>query len=183
MPDNRMLNIVDENGDIVGEETRENIHERGLLHQEIHVWFYTPQGEIIFQHRAKDKDTYPDLLDATVGGHVEIGSDYIDAALQEIFEETGVVIQKSDLFLIKTDRIDSFDERTKRRNNVLRTIFAYRYTGEISELKIEEGKAIGFEAWPISALFGLADANKKRFIPTIFKRENIETFKKIKELL
>lgn len=60
---------------------RENIHNQGLLHREIHVWFYTPKGEIIFQHRAKDKDTYPDLLDATVGGHVEINSDYENTAL------------------------------------------------------------------------------------------------------
>lgn len=183
MSDNRRLNIVDEDGNVIGVETRENIHANGLLHREIHVWFYTPKGEIIFQHRAKDKDTYPDLLDATVGGHVEIGSDYINTALQEVFEETGVVLQESDLFLIKTDRIDSFDEQTKKRNNVLRAIFTYRYAGEISELKTEEGKAIGFEAWPISALFELADADKKRFIPTVFEDQNLESFRKIQEMI
>ena len=59
------------------------MHKKGLLHPEIHVWFYTPDKEIIFQHRAKNKDTYPDLLDATVGGHVDIG-EYVDkAALRE----------------------------------------------------------------------------------------------------
>ncbi|MCL4437679.1 NUDIX domain-containing protein [Patescibacteria group bacterium] len=84
MADNRKLNIVDESGNIIGEETRCNIHKNGLLHKEIHVWFYTPKGEIIFQHRAKNKDVYPDLLDATVGGHVEIGDDYEHAALKEI---------------------------------------------------------------------------------------------------
>jgi len=68
MSQERRLNIVDEEGNIVGEETRENIHKNGLLHREIHVWLYTPNREIIFQHRAKDKDTYPDLLDASVGG-------------------------------------------------------------------------------------------------------------------
>lgn len=41
MVDNRKLNIVDEDGNIIGEETRENIHKQGLLHREIHVWFYT----------------------------------------------------------------------------------------------------------------------------------------------
>ena len=71
MADSRKLNIVDENDQIIGEDTRENIHRKGLLHREIHVWFYTPKSEIVFQHRAKNKDTFPDLLDATVGGHVE----------------------------------------------------------------------------------------------------------------
>lgn len=64
----QMLEIIDENDNVIGLETREKIHKEGLLHREIHVWFFTPRGEIIFQHRVKDKDIYPDLLDATVGG-------------------------------------------------------------------------------------------------------------------
>lgn len=43
-----MLNIIDENGKIIGKDTRENIHQKGLLHREINVYFYTPNGEIIF---------------------------------------------------------------------------------------------------------------------------------------
>ena len=70
------LNIVDDNDNIIGQKTREEIHQQGLLHQEIHVYFITPNKEIIFQHRAEDKDTYPDLLSATVGGHVDIGDTY-----------------------------------------------------------------------------------------------------------
>ncbi len=183
MSDNRILNIVDDNGGVVGEETREDIHKRGLLHREIHVWFYTPQGEIIFQHRAKDKDTYPDLLDATVGGHVEIGSEYIDAALQEMDEETGLLATEEDIVFLKIDRIDSLDERTSRRNNVLRAIFAYCYRGRVEDLRIEEGKAVGFEVWPIERLLDILEEDKKYFIPTVFECENMETFKKIKELL
>ena len=57
------LNIIDENGKIIGEDTRKNIHKNGLLHREINVYFYTPQGEIIFQHRSKNKETFPDLLE------------------------------------------------------------------------------------------------------------------------
>ena len=69
-----LLEIINEHDEVIGLETRGKIHQDGLLHREIHVWFITPNGEIIFQHRAKDKDTYPDKLDATVGGHVEPGT-------------------------------------------------------------------------------------------------------------
>src|SRR3989338_9102184 len=113
------LNVVNEQGEIVGEATREEIHEKGLLHAEIHVWFYTPKGELIFQHRAKDKDTYPDLLDATVGGHVEQGADYESTALKEVEEETGIYAQKQDLKLIQITRSKSFDAVTNRINNVV----------------------------------------------------------------
>ena len=78
-----MLEVVDENDNIVGLETRVNVHKDGLLHREIHIFFITPNGEIIFQHRAKDKDTYPDKLDATVGGHVDPGMSYEETAIKE----------------------------------------------------------------------------------------------------
>ena len=183
MSDNRMLNIVDEDGNILGEETREDIHANGLMHREIHVWFYTPDGEVIFQHRAKDKDTYPDLLDATVGGHVEIGSDYVNTAIQEITEETGIRIERSGLVQMKIDRVDSFDEQTKKRNNSLRAIFAYCYKGRLEDLEVEEGKAIGFESWPIEKLLNMPQEEKRRFIPTVFEEKNLETFIKIRESL
>jgi isopentenyldiphosphate isomerase len=183
MTDNRKLNIVDEGGNIIGEETRENIHSQGLLHQEIHVWFYTSKSEIIFQHREENKDTFPDLLDATVGGHVEIGSDYEDTALQEIEEETGVKIERYSLTFIKTIQNKAFDSATNKINNVLRAIYAYRYEGKVGDLRIEKGKAIGFESWLFEKIFNISNEDKKRFIPTIFEEQNLEIFRKIKELI
>lgn len=84
------LNIVDEDDNIIGQETRSEVHRLGLLHHEVHVYFITSNKEIIFQHRAKDKDFYPDLLDATVGGHVDLGDDYKETAIREVEEETGL---------------------------------------------------------------------------------------------
>ena len=87
-----MLEVIEENDNVVGLETRVKIHQDGLLHREIHIWFLTPKAEIIFQHRAKDKDTYPDKLDATVGGHVEPKMSYEETAVKECKEETGIDI-------------------------------------------------------------------------------------------
>lgn len=182
MVDNRRLNIVDENGKIIGEETRENIHNHGLLHREIHVWFYTPKGEIIFQHREKDKDTYPDLLDATVGGHVEMGSDYENTALQELEEETGIKAEKNNLVFIQMARSRAFDPATNKTNNVIRAIYAYRYSGTTEDLKVEKGKAIGFESWPLERLFNISDEDRKRFIPAILEEGVLNIFRKIQEL-
>lgn len=183
MTDNRKLNIVDEDGKIIGVETRENIHNHGLLHREIHVWFYMPKSEIIFQHRAKDKDTYPDLLDATVGGHVEINSDYENTALQELQEETGIKAEKNNLIFIQMARSKTFDAVTNKTNNVIRAIYAYRYEGKAENLKIEKGKAIGFESWSLENIFNISDEDKKRFISSIFEEQNLEIFAKIKELI
>jgi len=182
MADNRKLNIVDESGKIIGEETRENIHSQGLLHREIHVWFYTPKGEIIFQHREKDKDTYPDLLDATVGGHVEIGSDYENTALQELTEETGIKTEKNNLAFIQMVRSKTFDTATNKTNNVIRATYAYCYEGKVEDLKVEKGKAIGFESWPLEKIFNISDEDRKRFIPAILEEEVLNIFRKIQKL-
>jgi len=179
----RTLSIVDEEGNIIGEDTRENIHKKGLLHKEVHVWFYTPKGGIIFQLRGKDKDTFPNLLDATVGGHVELGDDYVDTALKETLEETGVRAIKNDLYLVAKIRKIAKDPATDMVNNVLRMVYAYEYSGNIEDLGIEEGSQ-GFEEWLIKKLLvGLSETEKKRFIPSILENEYLEIYRKIGRLL
>jgi len=177
-----MLNIVNESDEIIGEETRENIHQNGLLHREIHVYFITPQKEIIFQHRAKDKDTYPDLLDAAVGGHVEIGDSYEQTAIKETEEETGVKIKPSDLIYVNKIRKYSEDKATNKINNVFGTRYFYLYKGEIKDLKVEAGKSLGFEVWPLDKLLNLNEEEKARFIPYILSCITTELFETINRL-
>ena len=80
-------------------------------------------------------------------------------------------------------RSKTFDTATNKTNNVVRAIYAYRYDREIEDLKIEKGKAIGFELWPLETLFDISDEDKRRFIPSIFEKDNLEIFAKIKELI
>jgi isopentenyldiphosphate isomerase len=183
MPDMEMLNVLDETGKIVGEAPRSEIHEKGLLHAEVHVWFYTPRGGLIFQHRAKYKETYPDKLDATAGGHVEIGDSYESSAVKEALEETGVHISAEDLTPIMLFTNKTFDEVTKKTNNYRRQIYAFRYEGAVAELKIEEGMSLGFEEWPIEKLLKLTPSEKERFIPTCVGDEGMAVCAKVKELL
>jgi len=162
-----LLNIVNENDEIIGEEEREKIHLLGLLHREIHVYFLTPDKKFIFQHRAPDKDTYPDLLDATVGGHVEIGDTYLETAVKETEEETGIKIKPENLIFINKSRRRAEDPVTGKINNVFGESYAYLFKGKPEDLKIEVGKAIGFEAWELDKVINLSDAEKERFIPYI----------------
>ncbi|MEI7810289.1 MAG: NUDIX domain-containing protein [bacterium] len=177
------LEVVDENDNVLGIESRSKIHKEGLLHREIHVFFITPLGEIIFQHRSKDKDTYPDKLDATVGGHVEPGMSYEETAIKECKEETGIDLDSKKLvFLIKMKR-KSFDQVTGKINNTIRAQYVYLYDGLISDLQIEDGKSEGFEAWKIDDLFNLSEDDRNKFIGLILSEEMLGLFKKAKEIL
>jgi len=177
-----LLNIVNENDEIIGEETRDKIHQEGLLHREIHVYFITPNKEIIFQHRAQDKDIYPDLLDATVGGHVEIGDSYEETAIKETAEETSLNIAATDLVFFNRAKRYSEDQATGKINKVIGQSYIYIFTGKLSDLKIEAGKSLGFEAWPLDKLLAITEADSKKFIPYILEFSRTEVLKLINSL-
>ncbi|MBU0531143.1 MAG: NUDIX domain-containing protein [Candidatus Uhrbacteria bacterium] len=177
------IEIIDENDNVIGIEERGKVHQEGLLHREVHVWLYTPKGEILFQHRAKDVETYPDLLDASVGGHVEINDSYEKTAVKEIEEETGLKIKPEDLHFIKMSRCSSHDKATDRRNNSLKAVYAYCYNGDPNDLKHEEGKSYGFVPWSIDKLFNISGEDKERFIAAIFTEEFLDIFRRIKEII
>ncbi len=177
-----MLEVIDNEDTVIGLETRTKIHQNGLRHREIHIWFFTPRGEIIFQHRAKDKDTYPDKLDATVGGHVEPGMTYEETAVKECEEETGINIDLVKLVFLTKMKTESFDKATGLTNNTIRSQYAYLYDGDIGDLRVEEGKAEGFEAWKIDNLFNLSKKDKDKFIPLILHENMLNLFNEARHL-
>lgn len=165
MSDSGMLEVIDEEGKVIGRETRERIHREGLLHREVHVWLYMPDGNVILQRRAKDKGLYPGLLDASIGGHVEMGAGYQDAAITEMREETGIVADLSTLEFVTMYRRELRDESTGNTNNFLRAEYVYPYDGDIAELRVEEGEGTGFEAWPLDRPSHLSEDDRHRLIP------------------
>jgi isopentenyldiphosphate isomerase len=178
-----MLEVIDENDKVIGLETRAKIHKKGLLHREINIWFLTPGGEIIFQHRAKNKETYPDLLDATVGGHVEPNMTYEETAIKECKEETGLDIDINKLVFLTKMKKKSFDKVTGLTNNTIRSQYAYFYDGLIKDLRVEEDNGEGFEAWKIDDLHHLSEADKGKFISLILSEDMLALFNKAKSVL
>ena len=169
--------IVNEQDEIIGEEERLVIHQKGLLHREAHVIFITLENKIIFQKRGLHKETYPGLLDLTVGGHVDsINDSYESTAEREALEETGVDV-RGKLVFIEKNKSKSFDNFTNLINYKFTTIFGYTYSGGIKDLRLEDGEALGFEVYSIRELEGLDEEGKNKFIPKIISSEYISIYK------
>lgn len=178
-----MLEIVDENDNIIGLETKKKIHEDELLHRDIHIWFITPSGEIVFQHRSKNKKLLPDKLDATVGGHVELNDSYEKTAIKECLEETGVNIDVNKLvFLIKMKN-SAVNHITGKSHNAIGVQYAYLFGGHINDLKVEKEDGEGFELWKISDLSNLSESDKSKFIPENLSENMLKLFNKAKDVL
>jgi isopentenyldiphosphate isomerase len=170
------LEIVNENDEVIGTASREDIHERGLLHREVHVWIYDDDGKILLQRRSAHAGTFPNLLDASVGGHVELGDSYDDTALKEMFEETGIKKSIKDLSLVTKIRKTAHDKELDKINNVFRTIYKYRYQGE--ELVEEETHGAGF-VWVDGAELVNKGPITKEMIPSLIEKEYLLAYRQI----
>lgn len=174
-----MLEVVDEDGKVVGIENRKKIHTEGLLHKEVHVIFVTPKREVVFQHREKNKASMPDKLDATAGGHVDPGEDTLTAALREAVEETGLEINKGSLVFGGIARSKIYEPNTGVTNNVMRDVYGYLFEGEINDLKIEVGQAVGFVKYDFEKLKNLSEEEKAKFIPERYEKMYLDIYEEI----
>lgn len=84
-----MLDVYDDDMNKTGSEPRSKVHAESLRHMTVRVWMFQ-DGMAVFQERAHDKDLFPGKLDPLCTGHVLAGECPAEAALREIFEETGV---------------------------------------------------------------------------------------------
>lgn len=95
-----LLEIVDNQGNVRGLATREELHtDPALLHRVVHVLVFNSRGELLLQKRSLNKDVAPGLWDTSVGGHVEPGEEVLLAAKREMFEELGIASETPLVFL------------------------------------------------------------------------------------
>jgi len=86
-----LFELVDREGNPVGQATREECHGNPLLiHLVVHLHVLDSTGRLLLQKRARDKDTNPGLWDTSVGGHVRTGEEVRTALLREASEELGI---------------------------------------------------------------------------------------------
>lgn len=86
-----VLDVVDMDDKVIGQATRREVHEKGLLHRAVHVFIFNSLGEIYIQRRSRLKDRYPLKLDSSAAGHVDSGETYEEAAGRELMEELGIM--------------------------------------------------------------------------------------------
>jgi isopentenyldiphosphate isomerase len=84
-PDER-LNVYDEEGRPVGAMARDEAKRSGLAVGAINVLLVNARGEVLLQRRPEDKEN-AGCWDKTVGGHVDAGEGFDEAAVREAGEE------------------------------------------------------------------------------------------------
>lgn len=86
-----LIDIYDPSGKKIGTAERSKAHgDNTLLHRAAHVLVFSADGRLLLQKRAVTKRIQPGKWDASVGGHLGIGEDYLTGARRELAEELGL---------------------------------------------------------------------------------------------
>ena len=140
-----LIDVLDDKGNPTGDKmTKQEIHIGGFWHKAAHVWIYNSKNEILLQLRAKDKDSFPGLLDISAAGHVDSGETPEIAAIREIKEETDLNV--------KTEEIQLIDKRTVSvpipeigwQNNEIDYVYLYKFNGKLEDLSMPDGEVEEF---------------------------------------
>jgi isopentenyldiphosphate isomerase len=93
-----LLDLVDEQDQVVRQCQRgEEKLFPGLWFRGVAIFLRRPTGEFWIPIRAAHKQLFPKCIDSSVAGHVSAGESYIETALRETVEETGLVLSKEQL--------------------------------------------------------------------------------------
>ena len=105
-PTGEMVPVVEENGLVIGQATRQSVHDGSkLMHPVIHLHIINREGCLYIQKRSMKKDLLPGRWDTAVGGHVDYGETLEEALYREASEELGF-----------RDSNPTFGSRLARRN-------------------------------------------------------------------
>ena len=97
-PVDEILDLVDEQGRVVGRATRGECHGNpDLLHRAVHLFVFDRRGCIYLQKRSRTKRSQPGRWDTSVGGHVDLGEDPEQAVHREAAEELGLHPEQPEL--------------------------------------------------------------------------------------
>lgn len=88
----RQYPIVGKYDEIIDYMSKEEAYKRKKTLRSVQIFVYNPKGELYLQKRAKNKKRFPGYLCASAAGHVEPGETYKKAALRELKEELGLVV-------------------------------------------------------------------------------------------
>ncbi len=158
-----MLDIINDRDEVIGQAERAEVHKKGLLFRMVYVSFTTPDERLILQRRSLLKKVNAGRLGMAVIGHVTSGETYLEAAVKEVHEETGLTIEPS--ALIELDRGYSSNKEGDYLSNAMRVLYKYQFAGDITDLRVEQGEALGFEITTLDNLKAAISQNRTNYVP------------------
>ena len=161
-----LIDILNDDFSFLKTDLKSEAHKHGWLHPCIHVWFFTDDGQLLVQKRSPDKQTFPNLWDVSVAGHIGNGENKIDAAIREVEEEIGLKINSEDLEFIGTFS-ECHTHRPNFTDNEIHYIYLSKLSVTIDQLKIQKEELSAIKLIPIDSFKNVLEKTDfdKTYVP------------------
>lgn len=169
-----LLRVVDNNGNNTNEILeREELHNRGKLHNEVTIYIINNKKEVLLQRRSKNRRFCPNML-GVIAGHVGYNETPINSAVREVKEEVGLSINKNNIYPLYERYL------VKERFN---NHFMYSYytvcNKEEKDFKVQKEELSYVKWYSIDKVIDMIKEENKEIV---FKKEEIEIFEKLKNI-
>lgn len=145
---------------------KSSVFKHGLLHGAAHVWIWrqTDNGpEILLQKRASSKRTWPNMLDISAAGHIDLGETPEEAAIRETWEEIGLKIAPEQLQFVGIHHMNIVVNESSRENE-----FRWAYIVRLEEdahLNLQESEVSSTQWLPLREFESKVLPNNGDFVP------------------
>lgn len=159
------IELLDKDSKPNGERCLKSVaHKNGYYHASVHIWFYTKDKQVLIQKRQTTKDTFPNLWDISVAGHISYQELPLYAAIREIEEEIGLKVTEKELKNIGTSQ-HKHVHSTELTDHELHHIYLCKLDTKIENLKIEEDEVAQIKLIPIDVLKFELKNNSNSYVP------------------
>lgn len=90
MADQELLDIVNKNDEVVGQDTKGNKFLKGFISRNVGIFILDRDKKLLIAKRSPLKKSFPDRYDLAACGNVKAGETYDEAARREVKEELGI---------------------------------------------------------------------------------------------
>lgn len=92
-----ILEVVDLDNKVIGQVTRGECYQKGLLHRAVNIFIFNSQGQVFLQKRSQKKFGFPLFWDLSCSEHVKPGESFEEAAKRGLKEELGIEISLKEI--------------------------------------------------------------------------------------
>lgn len=157
------VDLLDENGKIIGVQDKKVAHRTGAWHRSVHLYLVNDKGEILLQLRTADKDIYPSVWDISVGGHVGAGEDTTITACREMGEELGILAKPEDFRYLST--VKEVLKTGSYTSSEFVDVFLIRKNVTEKDITMQESEVADFKFVPLKTFFDMVDRKDKQLFP------------------
>ena len=167
-----LVEVLTEDGEQIGKMINKSIaHKDGICHGISAIALIDRDGKLLIQRRSSNKITESNKWDLSGAGHIDIDETPEQAAVRELFEETGIKVEIEELKLI-----DTYLNKVKLDNDIFINHYTYLFLVQ-KDIDIDNIKIEGSEVSNIQFV------DKKKYIELFSNKEMVEAIKYCNKVL